>query len=321
MPSTRWLGWLVCLANQRLGDKSLHLKCSHVPAASLLPKREICAEHGAVFPMSTPSRTQQRAFFETFGFLKLPGLLKAEAGRIIADFESVFVTHGLKHDGTQRTSVVPFVDQNAGLCALLDHPGILEAVGNLLGPDFNYVGSDGNYYTGETTWHRDSNYQSNSYLKLALYLDPVTKDTGCLRVIPGSHTEAGLAAWGDVQLRSAEVNWGVHQRELPAYPIESQPGDVLLFNHRTLHASFGGGTRRRMFTMNLGRRAKTSPEIDDLISYCDWHMLGHGSGQPYGKIMLETASPARKVHLTQPFDVWNAILEHHRIRKAQVATM
>jgi hypothetical protein len=75
-----------------------------------------------------------------------------------------------------------------------------------------------------------------------------------------------------------------------------------------------------MFTMNLGRRAKTSPEIDDLISYCDWHMIGHGSPRPYGNTMLETASPARKTHLSQPLEFWNASLEHHRIRKSQGAT-
>ncbi|MDB6169530.1 MAG: hypothetical protein JWM88_2394 [Verrucomicrobia bacterium] len=255
--------------------------------------------------MTNSSLVQQRAFFESFGFLKLPGLLKNEVEGITSEFEAVFPQLGLKHDGTKRTMIVSFVDQRPGLCALLDHPGILESVGNLIGPDFNYVSSDGNYYTGETGWHRDSLYQSNSYIKIALYLDPVTRDTGCLRVIPGSHRDAGLAMWRDEDLRAAEGNWGVHQRDLPAYPIESQPGDVLLFNHRTLHASFGGGTRRRMFTMNLGRRAKTSIEIDDLISYCDWHMYNHGLRQPYGAAMLESAPPARKVHLSQPLEFWN----------------
>ena len=269
--------------------------------------------------MSTPTLVQQRAFFEAFGFLKLPGLLKNEAEHIISEFTAVFDQRGLKHDGSSRTMMVPFVDQRPGLCALLDHPGVLEAVGNLIGPDFNYVSSDGNYYTGETTWHRDSNYQSNSYIKLALYLDPVTKDTGCLRVIPGSHLDAGIAMWNDETLRASEKNWGMHQRDLPAFPLESQPGDVLLFNHRTLHASFGGGSRRRMFTMNLGRRAKTSPEIDDLISYCDWHMYNHGARQPYGDTMLQTASPARKVHLSQPLEFWNASVEHNRLRKSSAA--
>jgi hypothetical protein len=269
--------------------------------------------------MSLPPLAQQKSFFETFGFLKLPGLLKKEVGHIISEFEAVFPQLGLKHDGTKRTMIVQFVDQRPGLCALLDHPGVLEAVSNLLGPDFNYVGSDGNYYTGDTGWHRDSNYQTDSYIKLALYLDPVARDTGCLRVIPGSHKNEGIAMWEDTVLRASEGNWGIHQRDIPAYPLESEPGDVLLFNHRTLHASFGGSARRRMFTMNLGRRAKTSQEIDDLTSYCDWHMLGHGANSPYGKTMLESASNARKVHLTQPQEFWSAAGEHHRLRKASAA--
>ena len=265
--------------------------------------------------MSSATLAQQRAFFETFGFLKLPGLLKEEIAGITREFEAVFTQLGRKHDGKKRTAVVPFVDQRAALCALLDHPGILAVVSNLLGPDFNYVSSDGNYYTGDTDWHRDSLYQSNSYIKLALYLDPIRRDTGCLRVIPGSHTDSGIQQWNDDRVRAAEREWGVHQSELPAFPIESDPGDVLLFNHRTLHSSFGGGSERRMFTMNLGRHAKSSIEVDDLISYCDWHMYNHGSRHPYGDVMLETASPARKVHLAQPLDFWNASVEHNRLRK------
>jgi len=266
--------------------------------------------------MSTPTPTlaQQRTFFETYGFLKLPGLLKPEIAGIISEFEAVFTQRGLTHDGSKRTMMVPFVDQRAGLCALLDHPAVLAAVGNLIGPDFNYVSSDGNYYTGDTGWHRDSQYQTNSYIKFALYLDSVKRDTGCLRVIPGSHTDLGLKLWNDDRMRDSESLYNMHGRDLPAYPIESEPGDVLLFNHRTLHASFGGSSRRRMFTMNLGRRAKDSPEIDDLISYGDWHIYNHGARQPYGNVMVETAPPARKVHLAQVQQFWNASIEHYKLR-------
>jgi hypothetical protein len=264
--------------------------------------------------MSTPTLAQQRAFFETFGFLKLPGLLKNEIAGIIAEFEAVFPQLGLRHDGVKRTSIVPFVDQRAGLCALLDHPGILAAVGNLIGPDFNYVSSDGNYYTGDTGWHRDSLYQSNSYLKLALYLDPVTKDTGCLRVIPGSHRDEGLKLWDGGAIPESQELWNVAPREVPHFPLENEPGDVLIFNHRTLHASFGGGKQRRMFTMNLGRRAKDPKEMDDLISYISYHIRGHGASAPYGRAMLESAPPARLEHLTQVQEYWAAGCEHHKLR-------
>lgn len=267
--------------------------------------------------MSTPTSAQQRAFFETFGFLKLPGLLKSEITTITSEFEAVFPQLGLKHDGTKRTMIVPFVDQRAGLCALLDHPDVIDAIGNLLGDDFNYMGSDGNYYSGETTWHRDTFFPSNSYIKMALYLDPVDRHSGCLRAIPGSHTDLGLRQWKDETLRDAENQWGRHQRDLPAEALESEPGDVLIFNHRLLHASFGGGKVRRMFTMNFGRQARTDQEIDDLLTYGDHHFYGYGLREPYGKAMLESAPPARIKHLTQLPHFWNACVARNTARTAK----
>jgi hypothetical protein len=266
--------------------------------------------------MNLPTPEQQRAFFEAFGFLKLPGLLKAEVAAITTEFEAVFPQLGLKHDGTKRTMIVPFVDQRPGLCALLDHPEIKAALSNLLGPDFNYMGSDGNYYSGETTWHRDGHTPSNSYIKLALYLDPVNKDTGCLRVIPGSHSDLGMKTWVDETMRNAENEWGRHQRDLPAQALESEPGDVLIFSHRLLHASFGGGKARRMFTMNLGRSAKTPMEIDDLISYGDTHFYGFGLREPYGKAMLESATPERMKHLSQLQNYWSTSVARNKARMA-----
>lgn len=264
--------------------------------------------------MSIPTLAQQRAFFETFGFLKLPGLLKNEIDTIIAEFEAVFPDKGLKHDGKKRTSVIPFVDQRPALSALLDHPGIVEAVSNLIGPDFNYVGSDGNYYTGDTGWHRDSLYRNGKYIKVAFYLDPVGKDTGCLRVIPGSHTDEGVKIWPGAMVPDSEHLWGKAASEVPYYPLENTPGDVLIFNHRIFHGSSGGNHQRRMFTMNLGRRAEAPEEMDDLISYVSYHMHGHKVPSPYGKAMVETASPARRVHLTQVPEYWAAGLEHYKLR-------
>ncbi|MDQ4087272.1 MAG: hypothetical protein M3177_04555, partial [Pseudomonadota bacterium] len=51
-----------------------------------------------------------------------------------------------------------------------------------IGEGFNYVGGDGNWYTGDTAWHSDGFHHVGRYLKIALYLDPVGRDTGCLRV-------------------------------------------------------------------------------------------------------------------------------------------
>jgi hypothetical protein len=268
--------------------------------------------------MAHPTPAQQRAFFETFGFLKLPGLVRDELPSILAEFEAVFPQLGIKHDGAKRTMIVPFVDQRAGLCALLDHAKLRAVIENLIGPGFNYLSSDGNYYTGDTAWHLDSDYASNAFIKMAFYLDPVTRDTGALRVIPGTHREESFRAWNDNELRAADDVYGCGQRDLPAVALETQPGDVLFFNHRLRHASFGGSARRRMFTLNLGRRAGTPQEIDDLVSYISWQILHH-TKEPYGETMLATAGPTRKVHFAQVFEHLEAGRERQRQRLAKQA--
>ena len=39
--------------------------------------------------------------------------------------------------------------------SLIDDPRIHALATTLLGDDFNYMGSDGNYYVGDTGWHSD----------------------------------------------------------------------------------------------------------------------------------------------------------------------
>ncbi|HLK57073.1 MAG TPA: phytanoyl-CoA dioxygenase family protein [Chthonomonadaceae bacterium] len=243
--------------------------------------------------------TQQCNFFETFGFLVLPGQLREEIGWITEEFTSIHANHqGPKHDGSKRTCIVPFIDQSARLSTLLDHPKLVETASSLLGEDFNYIGGDGNYYTGDTGWHSDGWHENGLYIKIALYLDPVTRDTGCLRVIPGSHV---LGSPWVAQVRRVgrpEEHFGVHGRDIPAIPLESQPGDVVVFNHNLHHASFGGNSARRMFTLNLCRRAQEGAELQELKDYIGSHgrfWIDH----LHSDTMRGTASPDRLRHLEQ----------------------
>lgn len=94
---------------------------------------------------------QQLAFFETFGLLAFPGLLANDIQEVIDAFETVWANHGgghhgKPHDGKRRSCIVPFIDQHPRLCALLDDDRIHGILTGLLGDDFNYTGSDGNYY-------------------------------------------------------------------------------------------------------------------------------------------------------------------------------
>jgi ectoine hydroxylase-related dioxygenase (phytanoyl-CoA dioxygenase family) len=247
---------------------------------------------------------QQHTFFRTFGFLAFPGLFVDKIAEITRAFEDIWQRHGgghagQAHDGKARSALVPFIDQDERLCALLDDPRILEIASKLLGDDFNYMSSDGNFYVGDTRWHSDG-WRTNGvlHIKMAFYLDPVGADSGCLRVIPGSSFTAdrfAQALQGEIG-RSQEL-WGVDGREVPAIALETQPGDLLLFNHNTKHAAFGGGTRRRMFTINLCQRypAELLPELRETIAGGARFWIERA----YGEAMVRTAGPERMQHLEQ----------------------
>jgi hypothetical protein len=246
---------------------------------------------------------QQVAFFKTFGFLKFPGLFKEEIGSIVDTFEAIWVEHGgghngRPHDGKARSALVPFIDQHDRLCALLDDPRILGIAKSLLGDDFNYTGSDGNYYVGDTSWHSDGWHTKYTYIKLAFYLETLDGSNGALRVIPGSHRNGDwFADTLQATVRKSDENYGIHGRDVPAFALDVVPGDLLLFNHNTKHAAFGGGTARRMFTINLSQRY-AEEDLPALRTYVGG-LARFWVEEAYGPKMVQGANPERMRHLEQ----------------------
>ena len=244
--------------------------------------------------MLTP---QQTNFFHTFGFLKLPGLFREEFPRIEASFHEVWGTQGgghdgSAHDGMQRSALVPFIDKHEYLSALIDDPRIDGIASAILGDDYNYMFSDGNFFVGPTFWHSDR-YYNKPYLslKVAFYLDRVTKDTGCLRVLPGTH-HVGDRFGNSVQeamphseRQYYEQMWAMEGPDVPAVPLESEPGDVLVFNHKIKHCAYGGSVERRMFTIGFQQRHRAEDEhilrdeLADLVRF--WHP------RAYGDVMID----------------------------------
>jgi hypothetical protein len=252
-----------------------------------------------IVPLSEP----QIRRFETFGFLGFPGLLADRIEEVIQAFEAVWEGrggghNGRPHDGQRRSCIVPFIDQSEILSGLLDDPRILGIATSLLGDDFNYMGSDGNYYAGDTGWHSDGWHTTVRHIKIAFYLDPLTRDTGCLRVIPGSHLPGDRYAEALMQqVGKSQELWGISGQEVPAVALETQPGDVVCFNHNTKHAAFGGGGWRRMFTINLCQRYPED-RLEDLRNYISGHAR-FWIERNYGEIMMRTAGPERLRHLEQ----------------------
>jgi hypothetical protein len=273
---------------------------------------------------------QQLAFMDTFGYLVLPGLLNDQIGAITEAFEATFAArggghNGAVHDGTARSCIVPFIDQTEYLSSLLDDPRIDGLFASLLGDDYNYLGSDGNFYVGDTGWHSDTDWSGRMrgkpprlYYKLALYLDPVTAATGALRVIPGSHRYGDRFA-EDLQntLRQSAEALGLLGDQVPAIALESTPGDVVVFNQALKHSSWGGSNRRRMFTINCTARFAEAdmPLLRNEIS----GFARFWVDSVYGPAMLRTAGAQRRVHMEQALSQEDHLAAEVRKAKATMS--
>lgn len=232
---------------------------------------------------------QQRRFFQTFGFVRFDGLFADDIADITSAFDDVVTasesaaadsqsvmhesdidqyntafeelerveTHDHVHFGKRRI-IVPFVlEKHERLAAIPQDDRFVTAARALIGPEYEVVGSDGNVFHCDTSWHYDFLHAplDQLFVKFFLYLDPVDGDTGSLRVIPGSnHWDTPFAAG----LRGSLADWrsiddalGVPGDQIPHWPIDSRPGDMIAAYYRTLHATYGGVSGRRLIAMNL----------------------------------------------------------------------
>ena len=139
-------------------------------------------------------------------------------------------------------------------------------------------------------------------------MDPLTRETGALRFIPGSHRPDHFVRREQIDVNNSLELFGVPTTEFPgSVVVETNLGDIVIFNHDLYHTSFGGGTRRRMFTMNCTRRAKTPEDFEIARRYFSIHSAGSynlitGAGMFY-PTMIDTADENRMVHLSQTIEI------------------
>ncbi|MBI4553607.1 MAG: phytanoyl-CoA dioxygenase family protein [Candidatus Latescibacteria bacterium] len=240
----------------------------------------------------TQQQQLQKQFFEDFGYLFIPGLLKDEIDWITEEFEAVFRESGIVHDGTKRSGFGPFIERSERLCTIIDHPGMVNMLTAILGEDFNYMGSAGELYVGDGLWHPDGVFKVVKYVKVALYLDPLTRESGALRLVPGSHLR-GYEGNQDTMER-----WGIGPHDVPCVAPDNQPGDVAAFNLNTLHNSLNGGNRRRMLNFGCSEHCETEEQLQDLKC-----RLPLSLDRLFSDVMLRTASPERMRHLRQSLEI------------------
>ena len=130
---------------------------------------------------------------------------------------------------------------------LTRHPKILDAVEQLLGPNllawnthwFVKMPHDKTY----VSWHQDGAYWDLSQMEVVtawVALGPVTPANGCMRVVPGSHTQPHMPqretyADNNVLSRGQEIAVAVNERD--AVDLVLRPGEMSLHHLWIVHGS------------------------------------------------------------------------------------
>jgi hypothetical protein len=230
--------------------------------------------------MLTP---QQLAHFDTFGFLLLRQLFSGdEIAAIRQEAEMIWQAErqrrGLAADA--YLSIAPFVERSPVLLRLLEDDRIYQTLEDLLGPDFLWSGSEGNTGVAQANqfhaWHSDRPGEPEPdyrRVKVMIYLTPVTKNTGCLRVIPGSHKlplYRELDALNQQADDTSERLFGVPGQDLPSFPLETLPGDLVFFNHYIYHGVYKGDGTRRYIALKFVARPAKAPQLASLQKFSDY---------------------------------------------------
>ena len=202
--------------------------------------------------------------FNTLGFLVIrQAFTPQEIETFIREAESV-CTKLLGHPPGEDDKVweQPFVEYNPTLTQLVQDDRIYAPVHDLLGEKFVWIGSEGMWgFTRKMVdhhWHADGNWSEQqldyTWLKVMLYLDPLQKDAGALRVMPGSHRPVfheSLKPLYDASRYSSPRYFGMDGADVPSYVIETEPGDVVLFNVWIFHSVYRKKGLRRTLVLKF----------------------------------------------------------------------
>ena len=112
----------------------------------------------------------------------------------------------------------------------------------------------------------------------------MTREIGCLRVVTGSHrrgTPDLLAPLRDGNRDPEFRSFGMAPSEIPSYPFESQPGDVIVFTEHLLHASFGGHDGRHQHAVSFMPNPKTGAEVAGMRRLYEVYKYGLRPAESY----------------------------------------
>ena len=232
----------------------------------------------------------QKNHFDTFGFLVLRRVFSAtEINEIRQESEALLAANrkGKPFFGERRQAMIPFFEHSPKLCKYIEDDRIWELGEDLLGPEFHLNATEGNLHVGDTQWHGGGPEPDMlPSIKIAFYLESNFRDTGAVRLIPGSNNpefRQHLQILNPQNENPLLTPMGVSGKTLPCYAAETDPGDLVIFPESTWHAAFGGGPGRSQHAINFTKNPHTIEERTYLKNtYENWLYSLHPASKLVG---------------------------------------
>jgi ectoine hydroxylase-related dioxygenase (phytanoyl-CoA dioxygenase family) len=205
-------------------------------------------------------------------------------------------------EGAGRHALTQFFRVNGQLvipllAEIARHPAILDCVESILGPDllvwsvelFIKEPGDGSV----VSWHQDITYwgmgETDEEVTAWLALSDVSVEAGCMRFIPGSHTN-GIVAHHDTFDETNLLSRGQEIADIDETLAEHgplKPGEMSLHHGRCFHASAPNGSDDRRIGVAI---RYVTPDVRQADMARDYAMLVRGKDAAQG--WINVAAPA-----------------------------
>ncbi|MEM7408013.1 MAG: phytanoyl-CoA dioxygenase family protein [Pseudomonadota bacterium] len=215
------------------------------------------------------------------GFLSpVPILSAEEAAAHRVELEHVEQQLGVLHYKNKVHTIWP------AAFALATHPRVLDVVESLLGPDILlhntcYIIKEAETHA-HVSWHQDLThwgFDGGDQVSLWLAITPATAESGCMRMVPGSHAGGqmhhdSVADTSNLLLRGQTVR-DVAENTARLCPLA--PGEASFHHGWTLHASLPNHAKARRIGLNAQyltpsmRQTKHDTDSAILVRGCDRH--------------------------------------------------
>ena len=205
--------------------------------------------------MSPEELAQIKSDYERDGYVSgVPILSEDEVAEHRSRLESAETKFGNMHYKSKAHTIL------TSPLELATDPSVLDLVEQCIGPDIllynvTYIIKEANS-PSQVSWHQDLTFWGLSHedqVSLWLALSPATKESGCMRMIPGSHKEGVYSHETTIDetnvLLQGQTIQNVDESRAVMCPLNA--GEASLHHGWTLHASMPNNSNDRRIGLNV----------------------------------------------------------------------